>query len=83
MAGIFNAPAFMATDETWSNRQAVSHGCVRMTIPDVIDLYPRVPVAPIYIGCRSCGYRVFGEQAWAASGDSRGMNGTKACLLRA
>ena len=27
-----------------------SHGCVRMTIPDVIDLYPRVPVgAPIYI----------------------------------
>jgi lipoprotein-anchoring transpeptidase ErfK/SrfK len=29
---------------------AGSHGCVRMTIPDVIDLYPRVPVgAPIYI----------------------------------
>ena len=30
---------------------AASHGCVRMRIPDVIDLYPRVPVgAPIYIG---------------------------------
>jgi lipoprotein-anchoring transpeptidase ErfK/SrfK len=30
--------------------QAASHGCVRMRIPDVIDLYPRVPVgAPIYI----------------------------------
>ena len=29
---------------------AASHGCVRMRIPDVIDLYPRVPVgAPIYI----------------------------------
>ena len=29
---------------------AGSHGCVRMRIPDVIDLYPRVPVgAPIYI----------------------------------
>ncbi len=29
---------------------AGSHGCVRMTIPDVIDLYPRVPVgSPIYI----------------------------------
>jgi lipoprotein-anchoring transpeptidase ErfK/SrfK len=28
-----------------------SHGCVRMRIPDVIDLYPQVPVgAPIYIG---------------------------------
>ena len=29
---------------------AASHGCVRMRIPDVIDLYPQVPVgAPIYI----------------------------------
>jgi lipoprotein-anchoring transpeptidase ErfK/SrfK len=29
---------------------AGSHGCVRMRIPDVIDLYPRVPVgSPIYI----------------------------------
>jgi lipoprotein-anchoring transpeptidase ErfK/SrfK len=30
---------------------AASHGCVRMRIPDVEDLYPRVPVGtPIYIG---------------------------------
>jgi lipoprotein-anchoring transpeptidase ErfK/SrfK len=30
---------------------AASHGCVRMRIADVIDLYPRVPVGtPIYIG---------------------------------
>ena len=28
-----------------------SHGCVRMTIPDVIDLYQRVPVhTPVYVG---------------------------------
>jgi len=28
-----------------------SHGCVRMTIPDVIDLYKRVPVhTPVYVG---------------------------------
>ena len=39
------------TDETWSIGQAVSHGCVRMTIPDVEDLYDRVDVGtPIYIG---------------------------------
>jgi lipoprotein-anchoring transpeptidase ErfK/SrfK len=30
---------------------AASHGCVRMRIPDVVELYPQVPVgAPIYIG---------------------------------
>jgi lipoprotein-anchoring transpeptidase ErfK/SrfK len=28
-----------------------SHGCVRMTIPDVIDLYRQVPVhSPVYVG---------------------------------
>ncbi|MEA2481396.1 MAG: L,D-transpeptidase ErfK/SrfK, partial [Thermoleophilaceae bacterium] len=28
-----------------------SHGCVRMTIPDVIDLYKQVPVhSPVFIG---------------------------------
>jgi lipoprotein-anchoring transpeptidase ErfK/SrfK len=49
--GIFNGAGIHGTDETWSIGEAVSHGCVRMTIPDVIDLYPRVPVGtPIYIG---------------------------------
>jgi lipoprotein-anchoring transpeptidase ErfK/SrfK len=49
--GIFSGAGIHGTDETWSIGQAVSHGCVRMTIPDVIDLYPRVPVGtPIYIG---------------------------------
>ncbi len=29
---------------------AASHGCIRMLIPDVIELYDQVPVgAPIYI----------------------------------
>jgi lipoprotein-anchoring transpeptidase ErfK/SrfK len=49
--GIFSGAGIHGTDETWSIGQAVSHGCVRMSIPDVIELYPRVPVGtPIYIG---------------------------------
>jgi lipoprotein-anchoring transpeptidase ErfK/SrfK len=49
--GIFNGAGIHGTDETWSIGQAVSHGCVRMTIPDVEDLYDRVSVGtPIYIG---------------------------------
>jgi lipoprotein-anchoring transpeptidase ErfK/SrfK len=49
--GIFDGAGIHGTDETWSIGQPVSHGCVRMSIPDVIDLYPRVPVGtPIYIG---------------------------------
>jgi lipoprotein-anchoring transpeptidase ErfK/SrfK len=38
------------TDETYSLGHAASHGCIRMAIPDVIELYDQVPVgAPIYI----------------------------------
>ena len=38
------------TDEDSSIGTAASHGCIRMHIPDVIDLYPQVPVgAPVYI----------------------------------
>ncbi len=49
--GIFNGAGIHGTDETWSIGHAVSHGCVRMTIPDVIDLYSRVGVGtPVYIG---------------------------------
>jgi hypothetical protein len=32
------------TDAPWTIGQAVSHGCIRMTNEDVLDLYPRVPV---------------------------------------
>ena len=39
------------TVDTWSIGTAASHGCIRMTIPDVEDLYPRVPLhTPIYVG---------------------------------
>ena len=49
--GIFNGAGIHGTDETWSIGHAVSHGCVRMTIPDVIDLYNQVSVGtPVYIG---------------------------------
>jgi len=38
------------TAEVGSLGSAASHGCVRMAIPDVIDLYDRVQVGdPIYI----------------------------------
>jgi hypothetical protein len=49
--GLFNGAGIHGTEETWSIGQAVSHGCVRMLIPDVIDLYDRVNVGtPVYIG---------------------------------
>jgi hypothetical protein len=51
--GIFNGAGIHGIDpsEYGTIGHAASHGCVRMRIPDVIDLYPRVPVgAPIYIG---------------------------------
>jgi lipoprotein-anchoring transpeptidase ErfK/SrfK len=49
--GIFNGAGIHGTDETYSLGTAASHGCVRMAIPDVIDLYDRVDVGtPIYIG---------------------------------
>ncbi len=49
--GIFDGAGIHGTDETYSLGHAASHGCVRMAIPDVIELYPQVPVqAPIYIG---------------------------------
>ena len=49
--GIFNGAGIHGTDETSSIGHAFSHGCVRMLIPDVIDLYDRVQVGtPVYIG---------------------------------
>jgi lipoprotein-anchoring transpeptidase ErfK/SrfK len=50
--GIFNGAGIHGIDpsEYGTIGHAASHGCVRMRIADVIDLYPRVPVgAPIYI----------------------------------
>ena len=40
--GIFDGAGIHGTDEVSSIGHAFSHGCVRMLIPDVIDLYDRV-----------------------------------------
>jgi lipoprotein-anchoring transpeptidase ErfK/SrfK len=49
--GIFEGAGIHGTEETESLGTAGSHGCVRMAIPDVIELYPLVEVGtPIFIG---------------------------------
>ena len=49
--GLWNGAGIHGTDETGSIGHAFSHGCVRMLIGDVIDLYDRVQVGtPVYIG---------------------------------
>jgi lipoprotein-anchoring transpeptidase ErfK/SrfK len=49
--GIFEGAGIHGTEETYSLGHAASHGCVRMSIPDVEELYDRVEVGtPIYIG---------------------------------
>ena len=49
--GIFEGAGIHGTEETESLGRAASHGCVRMAIPDVIELYDQVEVGtPIYIG---------------------------------
>ena len=48
--GIYDGAGIHGTDATGSIGSAASHGCIRMLIPDVIELYDQVPVgAPIYI----------------------------------
>jgi lipoprotein-anchoring transpeptidase ErfK/SrfK len=50
--GIFNGAGIHGVDpsEYGTIGHAASHGCVRMRIADVVDLYPRIPVgAPIFI----------------------------------
>jgi lipoprotein-anchoring transpeptidase ErfK/SrfK len=48
--GIFEGAGIHGTDADYSLGTAASHGCVRMAIPDVIELYDQVPVGtPIYI----------------------------------
>jgi len=48
--GIFDGAGIHGTDQTYSLGSAASHGCIRMHIPDVEELYEQVPVgAPIYI----------------------------------
>jgi lipoprotein-anchoring transpeptidase ErfK/SrfK len=48
--GIVDGAGIHGTDEIGSLGSAASHGCIRMAIPDVIDLYDRTPYgSTIYI----------------------------------
>jgi lipoprotein-anchoring transpeptidase ErfK/SrfK len=48
--GIYDGAGIHGTAETGSIGTAASHGCIRMLIPDVIELYDRVEVnTPVYI----------------------------------
>jgi lipoprotein-anchoring transpeptidase ErfK/SrfK len=48
--GIYDGAGIHGTSEDGSIGSAASHGCIRMHIPDVEELYPQVPVgAPVYI----------------------------------
>ena len=41
---IYEGAGIHGTEETYSLGSAASHGCVRMAIPDVEELYDRVEV---------------------------------------
>ena len=48
--GIYDGAGIHGTDDTGSIGSAASHGCIRMLIPDVVELFDRVEVGtPIYI----------------------------------
>jgi lipoprotein-anchoring transpeptidase ErfK/SrfK len=48
--GIANGAGIHGTAETGSLGHAASHGCIRMAVADVIELYKRVPVhTPVHI----------------------------------
>ena len=48
--GIVNGIGIHGTSQEWSIGSRASHGCLRMRVADVIDLYPRVPVGtPVLI----------------------------------
>jgi len=48
--GIANGVGIHGTAEDWSIGTRASHGCIRMHVADVIDLFPRVPVgSPVLI----------------------------------
>jgi lipoprotein-anchoring transpeptidase ErfK/SrfK len=48
--GIAAGAGIHGTDQVGSLGSAASHGCVRMSIPEVIELYDKVPVkTPVYV----------------------------------
>ncbi len=49
--GFHDGAGIHGTDDVASLGTAASHGCIRMSIPDVIELYRLIPLhTPIYIG---------------------------------
>jgi hypothetical protein len=49
--GFYNGAGIHGTEDIGSLGSAASHGCVRMAIPDVEELYDLVPLhTPIYVG---------------------------------
>jgi len=49
--GIANGVGIHGTGDPGSIGSRASHGCIRMRVPDVVDLFPRVPVGtPVLIG---------------------------------
>jgi lipoprotein-anchoring transpeptidase ErfK/SrfK len=49
--GVFNGAGIHGTADDGSIGTAASHGCIRMHVPDVIELYDEVNVGtPVYIG---------------------------------
>jgi lipoprotein-anchoring transpeptidase ErfK/SrfK len=49
--GFYNGAGIHGTEEISSLGTAASHGCIRMSIPDVEELYAQVPLhTPIYVG---------------------------------
>ena len=49
--GVDGSIGIHGTGEPWSIGSRASHGCIRMAVPDVIELFKRVPVGtPVLIG---------------------------------
>jgi lipoprotein-anchoring transpeptidase ErfK/SrfK len=49
--GFYNGAGIHGTNDPGSLGTAASHGCIRMAVPDVIELYDQVPYGtPIYLG---------------------------------
>jgi L,D-transpeptidase catalytic domain/Putative peptidoglycan binding domain len=49
--GFWDGAGIHGTTDVGSLGSAASHGCIRMAIPDVEELYPQVPLhTPIYVG---------------------------------
>jgi lipoprotein-anchoring transpeptidase ErfK/SrfK len=49
--GVYDGVGIHGTSEDWSIGSRASHGCIRMHVSDVIDLFDRVPVGtPVLIG---------------------------------